>query len=317
MSLCQQVRPKSLDGLVGQPEAVTILGRALAAEDRPHAYLLHGPSGCGKTTAARIIALELGCDVEPDGSADYLELNASNNRGIDDARRIVKDVRFPPIGGGNRVIVLDEVHQMTKDAQNCLLKPLEDYPPYQYYVLCTTEPQKILKTVRTRCTHVPIKTLRDDDVFDLLVDTVKAHGLADPGDDVLDAIARKAEGTPRSGLTMLEQCLGLGEAEALTAVSNFRTHERQAIDLCRLLVQGKLWVDIATAYNGLEERDSESIRRMALGYFKSCLLKARKPAEAARCVSLIEELSEATYNSGEAQLLAMMWRASRVGKGDG
>jgi len=316
MSLYQTVRPTTLDGLVGQPEAVTILRRALEAEDRPHAFLLHGPSGCGKTTAARIIALALGCDVEPDGSADYLEQNASNNRGIDDARRIVKDVRFPPIGGGNRVIVIDEIHQMTKDAQNCLLKPLEDYPPYQYYVLCTTDPQKLLKTVRTRCTHVSFKLLSEQDVFDLLVDTVKAHGLPDPGDEVLDAIARKAEGCPRSGLTMLEQCMGLGEAEALTAVQNYRTHERQVIDLCRLMVAGKGWVDLAAAYNSLEEKEPETVRRMMLGYLRGCLLKARKPGEAAVFVGMVEELVEATYNSGEAQLLAMVWRASRVGKED-
>ena len=316
MSLYQQVRPTTLAGLVGQPEAVTILGRALNDEDRPHAFLLHGPSGCGKTTAARIVALALGCDVEPDGSADYTEQNASNNRGIDDVRRIVKDVRYPPIGGGNRVIVLDECHALTKDAQNCLLKPLEDYPPYQYYVLCTTEPQKILKTIRTRCTHVPFKTLAEDDVFDLLVDTVKEHGLADPGDDVLDAIARKAEGCPRSALTMLEQCMGLGEAEALTAVSNFRVREKQIIDLCRAMMAGRVWTDLVGIYSGLGEQDSESIRRALLGYFRACLLKSRKPAETARIVGMIEELSPNTFDAGDAMLLAEIWRASRVGKSD-
>jgi len=316
MSLYQTVRPKSLDGIVGQPEAVTILRRALAAEDRPHSYLLCGPSGVGKTTAARVMARELGCEVDTEGGVDYLEQNASNNRGIDDIRHIIKDVRYPPIGGGNRVIVLDECAALTKDAQNCLLKPLEDYPPYQYYVLCTTEPQKVLKTIRTRCTYVPFKLLSEDDVFDLMVDVVKAHGLVDPGDAVLDAIARKAEGCPRSALTMLEQCLGLSEASALTAVSNYRTHERQSIDLCRLLIRGATWADIAMAYGGMEEKEPETVRRMLLGYLKSCLLKARKPAEAARIAGMVEELSRPTYDSGEALLLAEMWLASRVGKGE-
>ena len=316
MSLYQQVRPQTLDGIRGQPEAVTILRNALKSPDRPHAFLMHGPSGCGKTTMARIVARELGCDVEVEGSADYTEQNASNNRGIDDIRNIVKDVRYPPIGGGNRVIVLDEVHALTKDAQNCLLKPLEDSPPYQYYVLCTTEPQKLLKTIRTRCVHVPVKLLSGDDVFDLLVEAIKAHGLADPGDAVLDAVTSKAEGCPRSALTMLEQCLGLREAEALTAVQNFRTRERQAIDVCRLLVAGKQWADIAAAYNGIEEKDPEGVRRMLLGYLRSCLLKSRKPADAARMAGMIEELASHTYDSGEAGLLAMMWNAARVGKGD-
>ena len=314
MSLYQTVRPKSLDGIVGQPEAVTILRRALAAEDRPHTYLLHGPSGCGKTTAARIMALELGCEAEAEGSVDYNEVNASDNRGIDDMRRLIRDARFPPIGGGNRVVVIDEVHQATRDAANCLLKPLEDYPPYQYYILCTTEPQKLLQTIRTRCTQVPFKLLSEDDVFDLLVATVKAHGLADPGDAVLDAVSRKAAGCPRSALTMLEQCLGLSEASALTAVSNYRTHERQSIDLCRLLIRGATWADIAMAYGGMEEKEPETVRRMLLGYLKSCLLKARKPAEAARIAGMVEELAGATYDGGEAALLAMLWNASRMGK---
>lgn len=316
MSLYQQVRPQTLDGIRGQPEAVTILRRALAAPDRPHAFLMHGPSGCGKTTLARIVARELGCDVEPNGSSDYIEVNASDNRGIDDMRALIKDARYPPIGGGNRVIVIDECHQATKDAANCILKPLEDAPIYQYYILCTTEPQKLLNTIRTRCVHVPVKLLSEDDVFDLLVETVEAFKLADPGDAVLDAVTSKAEGCPRSALTMLEQCLGLGEAEALVAVTNFRTRERRAIDVCRLLVAGKQWADIAAAYNGMEERESEGVRRMLLGYLKSCLLKSRKPADAARMAGMIEELVGHTYDSGEAGLLAMMWNAARVGKGD-
>ncbi len=315
MSLYQQVRPNTLDDVRGQPEAVTILRNALAAKDRPHAYLMHGPSGCGKTTLARILARGLGCEVEAGGSADYIEVNASDNRGIDDMRRLVKDSRYPPIGGGNRVIVIDECHQTTKDAANCILKPLEDCPPYQYYVLCTTEPQKLLQTIRTRCVHVPVKPLAEDDVFGLLVDTVERHKLADPGDAVLDAISRRADGCPRSAVVMLEQCLGLGEKEALVAVQNFKRREAQAIDLCRALIAGKPWQDLAAAYNGLEEREPETVRRMLLGYLRSCLLKSRKPSDAARLAGMIEELSGHTYDSGEAGLLAMLWNAARIGKG--
>ena len=315
MSLYQSVRPTSLDHVVGQEEAVVILRKAVAAADRQHAYLFHGPSGCGKTTMARILARELGCDVKPEGSVDYDEVNASDARGIDDMRRIVRDSMYPPITGtGVRVVVIDEVHQATKDAMNCLLKPLEDPPAHQYYLLCTTEPTKLLPTIRTRCVHVPVKALAADDVFDLLVDTVKRHSLANPGDEVLDAIAERADGCPRSALNMLEQCLGLPLEKALKAISNFRSKEQAAFGLCQLLLRGEDWTRIASAYNGVEDKDPEGLRRMMLGYFKSCLLKSKKPTDAARFVGVIEELANNTYDSGEAALLAMLWRAARVGK---
>ena len=104
MSLYQSVRPEKLDHIVGQPEAVTILKNAIASKDRQHAYLFHGPSGCGKTTMARILARELGCDVRVEGSIDYEEVNASDTRGIDDTRRIVRDSAYPPISCRRRTL---------------------------------------------------------------------------------------------------------------------------------------------------------------------------------------------------------------------
>ena len=316
MSLYQQVRPKTLDEIVGQEEAVVILRKALAAADRPHAYLFHGPSGCGKTTMARIVGRELGCEVKDDGvsTIDYTEVNASNTRGIDDMRQLISDSAYPPMTGGVRVVTLDECHRATPDAQNCMLKPLEDAPAHQYWCLCTTEPNKILNTIRTRCVHVPVKPLSGDDIFDLLVAVVERHDLADPGDDILDAIASRADGCPRSAVTMLEQCLGLPPDAAMTAISNYQTKYQEAIELCRMLIRRADWATIAACYSKLEEKEPESLRRMALGYLRSCLLKAKKPGDAGVIVGAIEELAEPTYNGGEAQLLAMLWRASRSGK---
>ena len=316
MSLYQNVRPADWAEVRGNAGAVAILRNAAESPDRPHAFLLHGPSGCGKTTLARILASKLGCDVIPAGSCDYLEINASSDRGIDIARRITQESGFPPITGGVRVVVLDEFHAMTKDAMNALLKPLEDYPDHQYYILCTTEPSKLLKTIRTRCTHVEVKALSEDDLFALLGDIVDRHGVADPGEDVLDAIARRADGCPRSAVTMLEQQDGLPKEEALAAVRNYQTREQDVIGLCRLVVDGKPWVNIASAYVALEEREPETLRRIMLGYLRSCLLKAKKPGDAGKFAAMIEELVEPTYNSMEAGLVAMLWNAARVAKSE-
>lgn len=314
MSLYQDVRPVTFDDIVGNKAAVAALKAALAKDARPHVFLLHGPSGCGKTTLARILARELGCDVRPDGSMSYVEVNGSNARGIDDMRRVVADSAYPPITGGNRVICLDEVQKATNDAQNCLLKPLEDWPPYQYYVLCTTDPAKVIKAVQTRCAIVEVKRLSSDEVFDLLTRTVVGGLAKDPGDDVLSAIADRADGCPRAALTMLEQAAGLSGDDALAAVKGYRSTEEQVIDLVRKAAQGKPWTDLAASYNRLEDKEPETIRRVLLAYLAKCLLGAKTPGDATKYVAMIEELSGHTYDSGEAGLLAKMWNAARVGK---
>lgn len=317
MSLYQEARPAVFKDVVGNKEAIAVLTAALAKEKRPHAFLFHGKSGCGKTTLARIVARELGCDVDVNGSTDYVEVNASNTRGIDDVRRLVADTMYPPITGGVRVTVVDECHALTKDAQNCILKPLEDTPTYQYWCLCTTEPNKLLKTILTRCTHIEVKGLTEDDVFNLLVHTVQRFlPDQDPGDDVLNAIAARADGCPRTALTMLENAKGLKPEDAMAAVKNFQTKETQAFDLCRAMADSKPWSTVASIYNGLEDTDPEGLRRMLLGYLKSCLLKSKDQAAARRFAGMIEELSKNTFDSGEAGLLAQMWNATRVAKGD-
>ena len=316
MSLYQDVRPGTWDEVVGNAAAVGMLRGAAESEDRPHAYLLHGPSGCGKTTLARVLARSLGVEPVPEGSANYMEVNGSNNRGIEDMRRIVRDSMYEPIIGGNRVVVIDECHMATRDAQNCLLKPLEDSPPWQYYVLCTTEPQKLLRTIRNRCAQAEVVPLDEEELLEVLIRAVGAGGMDDPGDDVLVAMADRAAGCPRSALTMLEQARGLPPEQALEAAKSFRTKEKATIDVCRLIAKGSRWSEVAAAYNGLDEKQPETVRRTMLGYLGKCLAGARKPADAVLFAAMIEELAEPTYNSGEAGLLAGMFRASQVGKGD-
>ena len=309
MSLYQTTRPDDFDGVFGNKQAVQILRSAVDAEDRPHTYLLYGPSGCGKTTLARIMAKKLGCDVKPEGSADYMEVNASNTRGIDDMRRIAQDASYPPITGGVRVVVIDECHAATKDAQNCLLKPLEDTPDHQYYILCTTDPHKLLKTILTRCSQVEIKPLSEDDIFAMLGRVVDVHKLPDPGDNVLDAITKRAEGCARSAMTMLEQQLGKSESEALATVNAYQSQERQGIDLCRALISKQPWRKIVSIYTKLENPEPEGLRRLLLAWLKTCMLKAKSDDEAGKFANMIAELSEPTYDCGEAGLLAMMFNA--------
>ena len=310
MSLYQAVRPEKFADIVGNRAAVSILANAVAAEDdRPHAFLFHGPSGCGKTTLARILARELGCDVRPEGSANFQEFNAAEARGIDVVRSIIADSQYEPLIGGNRLVLIDEAHRLTGDAASALLKPLEDTPPYQYYALCTTEPHKILKTIHTRCVSVEVKPLSEDDLVEVLDGAAKRAGMDELPDAVLDAIVRKSDSCPRSALTMMEQTRGLTEDAALKAVQAYRSSEAQAIDVCRALVQGKGWSSLLAAYNGVEDKEPEAMRRCLLGYLRSCMMKTKAGAEAGRFAHMIEELADNTFDCGEAGLLAMVYRA--------
>ena len=143
MSLYLKYRPKDFDEMVGNDETIESLKKLIQKEDRPHTYLFTGQSGCGKTSAARICANKLGAK-----GHSIIEINSSNNRGIDTARDIIDQMQYKPLEGNIWVFIIDEIHQTTSVAQNALLKPLEDTTDSAYFFLCTTDPQKLIKPLK-------------------------------------------------------------------------------------------------------------------------------------------------------------------------
>ncbi len=309
--LYQTVRPKTLDEFIGNKSAVAALKKAVKADsaNRAHCYLFKGPSGCGKTTLARIMAAEFGCK-----DFDIVEKNAASERGIDMARDLQRYAEAAPFSGGGRAVILDEVHALTKDAQNALLKTFEDIPEFAYYFLCSTNPNKLLETIRTRCEHIEVNKLSEEDIADLLINAEEVSGIEDPGLPVLEAIIDNAEGCPRIALVLLEKQNGLPVKEAIEAVQSYTMTEKGVIDICKQIVGNGTWTQIAATYNklGLADRDPEKVRRSILGYLRSCLLRS-KGSEAEKFASMIEELTDHTYDSGEAGLVCMLFRASRIG----
>ena len=234
MSLHIEYRPNTLEEIVGNKSTVKALTAILERdrEDIPHTFLFHGASGCGKTTFARIIANHLGCT-----GADFIEINAGNNRGIDTARNILKTINYKPLSGRVKVILLDEVHATTKDFQNALIKPLEDTPDHVYFILCTTNPSKLLNTVINRCTSFEVKKLSVTLLTGLIEDVVqevKEQGAVE--DEMIEQIATKADGCPRQALVLLDQVIDLKAKEQKRAIQAFVTEEEKIIDLCRLLL---------------------------------------------------------------------------------
>jgi DNA polymerase-3 subunit gamma/tau len=246
--LYKKYRPKSLSELVGQQESVAILKEKLETNTLPHAVLFIGPSGAGKTTTARILRKELKCSL-----SDYQEINFASTRGIDTVREIDSRMRLAPMGGETRIYCLDEFHAATKDAQSSMLKMLEDTPEHVYFIICTTDPQKLLPTILTRCTQIKLKPLNEANMK-VLISTVLKKENKSISESVYDRIIEVAEGGARKCLVLLDQILPLKkEEDQLNAIlsSDAKT---QGIDLARALSNPKgKWADVAKILSTIEE----------------------------------------------------------------
>ena len=294
MSLSNKYRPKELDEMVGNEDTIAQLESILSRDEGiPHAFLLSGPSGCGKTTLARIIAERLGCHRD-----DFMEMDSADMRGIDTVREIRRQMKLHPLSGPCRVWLLDECHQLTKDAQEALLKGLEDAPEHVYFIMATTEPDKLIKTVRNRCSHFMVESLSWTVIKkDLLINTCKGEIRTVP-DEVLVEIAKAANGSCRAALVMLDKIIDLDEDEMLGAVEAEQTIETEAIELCRCLMGGK-WDKAKKILKGLQKQDPERIRRAVLGYANAVTLGDKQSRKGAL---ILECFSEPTYNTGHPGL---------------
>jgi DNA polymerase-3 subunit gamma/tau len=277
--------------------------------DRPRAVLFHGPSGCGKTTLARILAAKVGCPpaLETGPNPDFTEVNTANNRGIDTAREIMKQMFLRPLRSEARVWILDEVHQTSKDFQNSILKALEDTPKHVYFFLCTTEPEKLLPTIRNRCSQFEVKPLPASILEDLMREVMKGEGVDDFPESAVQEIAEVAEGCPRQALVILDQVIDLPDADLTRAIEAFRFEEREGIELCRLLANGSAWGGLRPVLEGLKKQqaDPEKLRRAVMGYMAAILMKTEN-RQAAWCLSCFEA---PLYNSGFPGLVLQCWNA--------
>ena len=289
MSLHLKYRPTSLNKIRGNSDTISILEGMLSdIETCPHSFLFFGESGTGKTTLARILSDRLGCK-----GSDYREINSADFRGIDTIREIINNSQFKPIEGTCRVWVLDEIHKATTDAQNALLKILEDTPKHIYFVLCTTDPQKLLSTIKGRCSQFQTKPLSDSQMYGLLRKIVK-----DENDvlesEVFDQIILDSLGRPRDALQILEQVLKVAPDRRIEIAKQSAEQQSQAIELCRALLKRSSWKVVKVILNGLKDQDAEGIRRLLLAYSQSILLKEENEMAA----RIIEELWDPLYNVG-------------------
>ena len=288
MGLYLKYRPNTLAEIEGNREIVITLRGMLKKNEIPHSMLCHGPTGCGKTTLARIVAKELGC-----AENNLIEIDTAQFRGIDTVRDLRKNIQYTPLGGGIRVYIIDEVHKMTGDAQNAFLKILEDTPKHIYFILCTTDPQSLLPTIKGRCSQFQVQLLSDDDMKSLLTKIAELENDSIE-DEIIEQITQDSQGHPRNALQILEQVLSTPKKRRLTIAQQAAIEQSESIALCRALMKKQGWSEVKKILQGLKGQDAEGIRRVVIGYASSVLLNT----DNAVAGLILEAFQEPTYNMG-------------------
>ena len=224
-AIYQRARPIRWDQVVGQEHVKDVLKAALEQGRVGHAYLFSGPRGVGKTTTARLIAMTANCvtpGIKPCGECesclsvragshpDVLEIDAASNNSVDDVRELREKVGLSAMRGGKKIYILDEAHMMSRAAFNALLKTLEEPPSHVIFILATTEPEKIIPTILSRCQHYRFRRLTPQEVAGKLAGIAQNEGVrAEP--EALQLIGRLADGAMRDGESLLERMLAAGQ----------------------------------------------------------------------------------------------------------
>ena len=308
MQLYRQVRPTDFDQMVGSKDAIESLHKLLTRpEGFPDVVGLFGPSGCGKTTMARIAAKKyLGAT-----EMTISELNLSEARGIDTAREIQGQMEYLPPGGGHRVFILDECHKATPEFWNAMLKPLEDVPKHVAFFLCTSEPKGIKNpAIHTRLTAITVSLLTRAEMTKLVLTTNKEQGLGFSR-ELLDLVIAAADGAPRKALVYMDQLRGVTEISvAEKLLQNPVGNSAATIDLCRALVNGASWGEVAPILVSLKEagEDPEKIRRAVSGYCQAVLLKGSFRGRAGAVLETF--LSSTTYADGFPMIVLLSLQAT-------
>lgn len=332
VALYRRWRPQDFSSLVGQLPVKTALTNALAGGKIAHAYLFAGPRGTGKTSTARILAKALNCTsgptAEPCGSCvncsrisdgtsmDVLEIDAASNRGIDEIKALREQLAFTPVDGRYKIYIIDEVHMLTTEAFNALLKTLEEPPAHVIFILATTDPHKIPATIHSRCQRFDFRRVTVAEITEHLA-AIAAAGNIQAEREALRLIAVQAEGGLRDALSLLDQCGVMSESVTVSTVRDVLGIVGQ--EILRELVEAIGNNDFTAALQKLnlimeQGRDVRQLLTELSEYLRALILYKAVPSyeeiyltdTAEALAALAEKFSEARLLAGEERIHAAM-----------
>ena len=272
-------RPKSFKTFLGNEETVKSLTTLLKRHKLPNSIMITGPRGSGKTTLGRILKKELGCS-----KFDYKEYDSAVFNGIDTVRKIREELIYTPKKGNVKVYLIDEVHMLgvggdskKNKAQSAMLKSLEEPPDYAHFILCTTNPEMVISTVRSRCTEFQVSGLSKEDTF-LLLKKICKKEKANIGSKVFKKIYSISQGLPRDSISLLSKVIHLKTEKKMLKMLQAENLQENAVikDLCQELMKGGEsggdWDKVRKILKGLKDKKPEDIRRAVMGYANAVLL---------------------------------------------
>lgn len=290
--LYRKYRPQKLDEIVGQEHVKKALTNAINLDKIAHAYLFTGPRGTGKTSTARILAKSLNCEkgptINPCGKCascvditnstpiDVIEIDAASNRSVNDAQNILEKIQYAPVNGKYKIYIIDEVHMLTVQAFNALLKTLEEPPKNVIFILATTEVHKVLDTIKSRCQRFDFKRITTEDIINHLKKIAKLENI-NIEDDAIATIAKNAAGGMRDSLALLDQLSVLDTQKAITTEDINSLLGRLSFDTLHKLSQCIIKSDANSAIEVLEDvynsgNEPSQILLNLLNYFKNLLV---------------------------------------------
>ncbi len=318
VSFSLKYRPKRFDDVIGQQHIAKTLKNALASDRVAHAYLFTGPRGTGKTSTARILAAALNCEKgptpEPCGECDMckaiiagnamdtIEMDAASNRGIDDIRDLREKVKFAPAEGRYKIYILDEAHQLTPEANNALLKTLEEPPDHVVFMLLTTEANKIIPTILSRCQHFEFRSITLADIIASLR-IIADQEQVEADDAALRAIAHAADGAIRDAQSIFDQVVAYADGPISLDVVNevLGVTDRELLSrITNEIISG----DVAACFASVDQAIAEGkdlVRLVEdLTIYLRDLLRLRIAGDAAEGLRMSAEATEQMQTQAEA-----------------
>lgn len=297
MALYRKYRPNDFDGVIGQDHVVSVLKRSIATNNVAHAYIFSGSRGIGKTSIARIFSKELG--VNP---TDILEIDAASHRGIDDIRELRDSVHTLPFSSSFKVYIIDEVHMLTKDAWNALLKTLEEPPTHVIFMLATTDPEKIPDTIVSRCQMFKLKKPSNEELSSFAISVAEKEGYT-LKPDASHLIALLGDGSFRDLLGVLQKAITISKNNVLDAqeISSVlgAPQKKYIIDILHALTENNADVIHKSLHELYKSgADAEMTMKLLLASFRALLLlRITKDSEA-----VLSQFSQ--YEQQELQALS-------------